>query len=105
MRESRESVCWGGADQNRNVKKLSYATTPNGIKSKTKGMEAWQKPHGGKEREDGGEVGECMGACSSMLSRSLRVKTKVRARMEKDDLASIIPNRLGSNLLCYISER
>lgn len=41
-----------------------------------------------------------MSACRDMRSRSLTEEKKIRARVEKDDLASIIPNRLSNNLLC-----
>ncbi len=45
-----------------------------------------------------------MGACSGMPSRSPRVRKEIRARVEKDDLASIIPNRLSNDLLRCITE-
>lgn len=53
---------------------------------------------GGKRGRLEGEAGEHTGACSSMLSRLVRVKTKIRATVEKDDLTSIIPNSFGNGL-------
>ena len=41
----------------------------------------------------------CVGACSCMPSRSHKVRRKIRARVEKDDLASIISNRLSN--ICH----
>lgn len=51
----------GRADENRNVKKLSYATPRTGLRA----MEAQQKPHGGKEGEDKEEGGRlvCVSVC------------------------------------------
>lgn len=101
----RESVCWRGwADENRNVKKLSYATPRTGLRAKPKAWKLSKSPMG----EQGGSARRrgwvCVSACSGMPSRSLRVRKKIRAGVEKDDLASIIPNHLSNNLLCCITE-
>ena len=58
MRERRESVCWRGwADENRNVKKLSYATPRTGLRGKPKAWKLGKSPEG----EDGEEgVSECV---------------------------------------------
>lgn len=55
----------GGVDENRNVKKLSYAASWMELRAKPMGMDAQQKPHrgkAGKDREEEGHgcVYECM---------------------------------------------
>lgn len=93
----------GWADENRNGKKLSYATPPMGLRAKPKAWKLSKAPWGKRGGGQGGGGGG-MSACSGMLSRSPRVRKKIRARVEKDDLASIIPNRLSTNMLHCITE-
>lgn len=97
----------GGREQK--LKKAELCNYSNGIRSQTKGMEAQQQPHGGKEGGGPGERGRlvcvCVCACSCMSSCAGRVMKKIRAGVKKDDLASIIPNHLSYNLLLCITER
>lgn len=56
LREGAEKVCvrGGWADENRNVKKLSYATPPTGLGAKPKAWKLSESPTGEKSGWTGG---------------------------------------------------
>lgn len=79
MKGSRESVRWGG--EKRNAKKPSYSTPSMGLRATPKTWKTRQKPPRGKGEGGQWKPGECTGACSGMLSHSLSVGTRIRARV------------------------
>lgn len=68
----------GASDENRNVKKLSYATPRTGLRAKPKAWKLSKSPMGEKR----GRVRE-EEACSGTPSRSPKVRKKIRATLEK----------------------
>ena len=78
----------------------------NWIKSHSKDREAQQNPLRGKEREEGSQgvmSNECLQRHALLLTKGN--EKKIRARVEKDNSASITPIHLGKNLLYCITDR